>query len=281
MTESSKTANMFASGAPTSGGEPVSVSGGESTRPASGFRGFVRDAPKSGAAVKPGIRPRQVDSRLFPGLDIQEGLSKMGKGSVSLESVMSKDEAGAINMKILDMWGLRLSVEEGVIFTVFEMLFRSCAFNGTSTAQPGRAVIHVMGQKFDVKEVVIMLGDNFRRWARANADNIRDAMVRIVRDYDLGDPDAADAYNTLMRVALARGMQRQPTLCFDVADYCSGLSLPESTAIAAAKETVLSNTVNVPDAALATGRAHTVDGYEGGVGAVREHAAGAAVGSHR
>jgi len=282
----SKSANMISTGSgdaePVVAKPPVASSHSEGIS-GKGFSagGFVRAALGGGQAVKPGRRPRVVDNRLFPGVDVQLGLSRMGKGMVTSEAEMSKEEAGAYTVKLLKIWGLLASVDEGVIMTVMDMVFRSCAFNGTSTAQPGRAVITVQGQTFDMMEVIQLLGENFRRWARANADNIRDSLERIVRDYDVTDPMANDAHEALVRLAWNRGMQRNLTLCFDVAEYCTALSAPERAAIASSKEAVLANSVNVPDAVLGMGRAQTADGFQSGVGKAHTHVGGAAAGSYR
>jgi len=261
-------ANMF------SDQKSTSVSGGKKdsapsvpSATADSSSGFTRRAAGATGKAIPGRRPKHtVDSRLFPGIDVRRGLANMAKGEMVEESVMSKSEAGEVTARILKAWGIYSGADEGVIMGVMEQLYFSCAINGTSVAQAGRAKLLVSGQVFEMKIVVEMLGEDYRRWARANADMIRAACQRVIADYDPYDEISSERYNSLKRVALVRGMQRMPHLAFDVADYCDGLTLPESVAVAQSKALVLSSGVNTVDAVLATGRAQTIDGFASGIG---------------
>lgn len=261
-------ANMFSKQPSTS--VPVGDKKGEPSSSSTGFTdstpGFSRKAAAP-AAKLPGRRPRGgVDPRLMPGVDVRRGMANLAKGELVEESVMSKEAAGLATKRMLDAWGIYSGEDEGIIMGVMDQLWFSCAINGTSVAQAGRAQIKVAGQVFEVKLVVELLGEDYRRWARANADQIRASCERVIRDFDPNDFVASDRYTSLMRVAYTRGMQRLPHLAFDVADYCTGLTMPEVMAIAQSKVVVLSNVTNTPDALLATGRAQTVDGFQSGFG---------------
>jgi len=231
----------------------------------------------------PGKEIKKVNPKLFVGLDWWRGLKTERKGAtLTLDSKMSAAEAGACTAKILREWGLYDAEDEGVSVAVLRQVLLSFALNQTSANAPLRSVINYGGREFKMLDLYTTIGpENVRRYARAYADQIRDVVRSVLRGATFDDYDMADLREEIYRIANARGMQRHPDLCFDVADHCTGLAQNERNAIASAKEIVLTSTVNAVDRGLATGRAIGADGFDSGTGAVNESAAGTKVGGSR
>lgn len=264
----------------TDAGNLFSGKGSSSKAPATPAQPVdATDAPPQyhppGAAPSPFTRPgeeaprgpfgrpkRGYDRRLLPNVDVTRGLATMSKEvEVVAEASMSKDDAGALNMRVLDVWGATRFLE-GEIMTLMDALYHSVTVNGTSTVMPGRSVIRFNGGEFSMRAAVQEFGNDFRRWGRASADAIRDANERTMTAL----PDDVlmwDRKQDLLRVAVQRGMQRYPTLCFDTADFCTGLTVPEHLAIAESKKLILASTTNYADTAKAVSKVTTADGFVG------------------
>lgn len=241
------------------------------SRPSAAAGSFTRVGASAPAAVF-GRPKRGFDTRLLPNVDVTLGLANLsGEVEVVPEASMSKDDAGQYNLRILREWGASTFLD-GDIMTLMDALFHAVTINGTSTAMPGRSEVRFKGGKFSMAIPATILGNDLRRWGRASADAIRDANVRTL-NASQDEPLRWERREDLLRVAVQRGMQRHPTLCFDTADFCTGLTVTEQLAIAESKKLILANTTNFVDTAKAISKANTADGYVGTPG-LNGHAAG-------
>lgn len=232
-----------------------------------GSSGVFRKDGGAGAALK-GRAPVGYDSRKFR-YDVVRGKGVNLGFETSREDRMSAEEAGDMLNRIHVLSGVERETE-GIIRAFDKALFFCHTVNGGSVLMPGRAKFSVPGvtQEFNYGHIRDLLGVAMRRFFRAFADEIADANLEVLRDYDQYDAVRAEQWGWLMQTAYDRGMQRYPHLSHDSADACLNLAPAERAALAASKLMVVSTSNNSADRMKANSRVSSADGYDSTVGEV-------------
>jgi len=164
---------------------------------------------------------------------------------------VATDDAAALWADLLTYNGLEDQVDH-VKLAFIDAVYFAHAFNGASLLMPDRAYVSFAnGNDFfrkSFKEAVLdPLGDQARRFFRANADEIKTALIALRKRVSSGQGTASDQdygedcemWDEVLRVASERGLTRVPHLIHDSSDACTGLDASERAYLAASKRIVL------------------------------------------
>jgi len=179
---------------------------------------------------------------------------------VAEAALMTAREAGDAMGRVHRQFNIQRA-EPAFLVAFQDALLVTMALNGTSQLMPGRAHFVVGRDKFELVEVYSLLGVDLRRFARAWAEEQRDAVARA-QSYVGDDPDKLDLRDRLFAKAAENGMHRHPTLLSDVADFCPTLTLVERTAVQEAKSYKLGGTVDSVDQLTLARRNLPGDGFD-------------------
>lgn len=189
---------------------------------------------------------------LFPGMDTKRALVKNLEVYVTSDNRMSDVEAGRMTSSILSRCGL--STEDDSVMVAFVKAMCLCmAINSSSVLVPGRSKMYVGGSEFDFfADVMVVLGNDARRYFRAYADVTRGYLKDLIRDYQNGpitdgDSDVAryenvsDMYEAVRLVAMKRGLLRAMDMIHDSAEFCSNQTSIEMLYLSRSKETIFAS----------------------------------------
>lgn len=162
--------------------------------------------------------------------------------------VMSDDDARKAMASIIRHCGAVGQVES-VQLSLVNAILLSHAKNSGSIVQPSRAKFQVAGSRplNFYEDVVLLLGEDVRRFFRAYADQAREVVRERLQGFRDGRSEYEEDYRDIMMVARQRGLERYPDLICDSADACTNLSRVEMDAIGMSKVSVLSRSNNVAD----------------------------------
>lgn len=193
---------------------------------------------------------------LFNGIDTVGATRRPVPVSASCDSVMTPVQANANFLRLLQRNELHKE-SPGAQMGFMEGMGWCMILNGTSGLSPGRAEFSVAGTTFNYRQTVAdVLGDDHRRFARAYADYLRRLIRENTKAYQIGQAEGADPddfaqvrwrHENIQRIAAERSITRATDLCFDVAEYCTGLTLYEKQLVSNSKQSVIASGVNSID----------------------------------
>lgn len=186
---------------------------------------------------------------LFPGMDMRRALARPVKVYFTSDNCMSDVEAGTYTIAILARVGL--STEDDAVMVGFIKAMCLCmAVNSSSVLVPGRSKMYVAGSEFDFfQDVMVVLGNDARRYFRAYADITRDYLKDLIEahrkgpasdsEQDLADyEEIVDMYEAVKRTAEKRGLLRVMYMVHDSAEFCSSKTSVERMYLMQSKETI-------------------------------------------
>jgi len=228
------TANLYSSVAGGSGAEAIEERGEET----------VRRVGRTNA--------KRSTQGLFPGMDTRRALVRPVDVSVTADNRMSDREAGAMSLMILSRCGLG-DEDDSIMVGFIKAMCLCMAVNSSSVLVPGRAKFIVGHSEFDFhKDVMMVLGNDARRYFRAYADITRDYLKDLEKEYQAGPTsedevglaryDSVQAmWELVLSVADKRGLSRVPYLIHDSAEFCTGKTATEKMFLTKCKETIFAS----------------------------------------
>lgn len=234
--------NLFTEGSSVGGDESA---GRAAPQPSSGFSAFTERADVD-ATWGPSALGRS--SRLVP-FDMAAALTdRPVPFSASFNRVMESSQARSRLQGIIAHCGAGSQVES-VKFALLKAILLAHAKNSGSVLQPSRAVIRVAGGKElnFYEDVVLLLGEDTRRFFRAFADMTRDVVRECYAQYEAGNMAYADDVRDLNMVVSQRGLHRFRDLVADSSDACTTLTMSEVDAIGMSKKSIFENSTNMAD----------------------------------
>jgi len=249
-----------------SGPKPTKEAAGQPPR---GSAGLVREMETAQSGF--GRGPIEPDKRKFK-YDVYRARGTQVAFSVTRDDRMSAEQAGEMLHRIHSMLGID-KVDEHLIMAFDKALFFAHTVNSGSVLQPGRARIYVEGlagfsTQFDYNNVLVLLGQDVRRFFRAFADDIMEVNKAVLAAYDPYNAVAAEQHGWITQVAVERGLQRYPYLAHDSADACISINTTERLALINSKRDVLASVVNSADRAHGNPRVQTADRFDSTTGQV-------------
>jgi len=199
-------------------------------------------------------RTNQTRARdgLFPGMDRKRALARPVDVFFTSDSVMSDADAGAFTLRILARCEVT-GADDSVMVAFIKAMCLCMAANSASVLVPGRSKFWVADSEFDFfTDVMVVLGNDARRYFRAYADVTRDYLKALILEFQsgpVGDGEEAylryervmDMYEAVHRVAENRGLTRVLYLVHDSAEFCSAKTAVERAYLMQSKETIFAN----------------------------------------
>lgn len=207
------------------------------------------------------------DTRLvpFPWAEVKDTRAHF---EVSKDDRMSPTEARDALVRLMEACGVDKS-SVGIRAGFLDALLWNHTINSGSVLQPGRSTIQVAGMvPVQTLTIAQLLGNDYRRFFRAFADETRRVNNQVISDYaSLDDAVSRDKYQVLIQVARSRDLMRYPDLAHDSAECCYDLTTEQGLALRLSKASVLSAAPNIAD--LFVGNVDADKGVEGIYGAAQ------------
>lgn len=215
-------------------------------------KGVPADMEDHGRAPKVGygkVPPRR-DERLLP-FDPYQAARENIPYTVTTNWLMATTDARAALINLMDRAGV-LTKTEGVQQAFMEGVLLAHTKNSASQVAPDRATITIgeVGNQTTYNyylDVMAVLAGDARRFFRAYADYTKQVNLKVLAKRGTTDPAEVRDIEDIMHVARERGMEREPALCFDSADACTGLTSMQYRMIAVGKALATSKGYNPVD----------------------------------